>query len=75
MSQELRETIAKWARQRRPAPREPLGLDPCCPFAALLEQRLQSLAEEVKEMKTRLYGLIFVVLGAVVVEVLLRLAR
>ncbi|GEM_PF-1273320 len=38
-----------------------------------LEARLQRLEEEVREIKGRINGLIFVVLGAVIAQLLLRL--
>jgi vacuolar-type H+-ATPase subunit D/Vma8 len=37
-----------------------------------LEARLQRLEEDVREVKTRVNGLIFVVLGAVIAQLVLR---
>ena len=42
-------------------------------FRAATEQRLRSLEREIAEVKGRINGLIFVVAGAVVTEVVLKL--
>ena len=42
-------------------------------FRAAVEERLRSLDDDVHELKGRLNGLIFVVLGAVVTQVILKL--
>ena len=42
-------------------------------FRAAVEERLRALDDDVHELKGRLNGLIFVVLGAVVTQVILRL--
>jgi hypothetical protein len=41
-------------------------------FRAAVEQRLMSLERDIGELKSRLNGLIFVVLGAVVTQVVLK---
>ena len=41
-------------------------------FRAAVEQRLRSLERDIGELKSRLNGLIFVVLGAVVTQVVLK---
>ena len=43
-------------------------------FRAATEQRLRALEREVAEVKGRVNGLIFVVAGAVITQVVLRLA-
>jgi hypothetical protein len=71
------------ARRRRRAVRRanaaggapPLDLDPHSAYELLTRQMVQSLSEELREIRVRVNGLIFVTLGAVVTEVLLRLAR
>ncbi len=44
-------------------------------FRAVTEERLRSLEREVAEVKGRINGLIFVVAGAVITQVVLRLAQ
>ncbi len=44
-------------------------------FRAATEQRLRSLEREVAEVKGRINGLIFVVGGAVITQVVLRLVQ
>ncbi len=44
-------------------------------FRAATEQRLRSLEREVAEVKGRVNGLIFVVAGAVITQVVLRLVQ
>jgi len=44
-------------------------------FRAATEQRLRSLEREVAEVKGRVNGLIFVVTGAVVTQVVLKLVQ
>jgi hypothetical protein len=44
-------------------------------FRAAVQQRLRSLERDVGEVKTRVNGLIFVVIGAVITQVVLRLAQ
>ena len=42
-------------------------------FRAVVNQRLQNLERDVGELKGRLNGLIFVVMGAVIAQLVLRL--
>ncbi len=44
-------------------------------FRAATEERLRSLEREVAEVKGRINGLIFVVAGAVITQVVLRLVQ
>lgn len=54
---------------------EKLDLTPGCTFGALVEQRLEHIESELVEAKGRLNGLIFLVVGAVVVEIVMRLVK
>ncbi|MDP2954744.1 MAG: hypothetical protein Q8O76_15680 [Chloroflexota bacterium] len=58
-----------------PEGRARVDLAPGCPFGALVEQRLRGLEERVDEVKARLNGLLFLVAGAVLVEIILRFLR
>jgi hypothetical protein len=44
-------------------------------FRAAVEQRLLSLERDIGEMKGRLNGLIFVVVGAVITQLVLKVAQ
>lgn len=48
-------------------------LTPGCPFGAVLEQRVHDLEQDFGELRGRVYGLIFLVLGSVILEVVMRL--
>lgn len=61
-------------RGRRRAP-APFNIEPGCPFGALVRERLADLEHHLDEVKARLNGLLFLVAGAVVVDVVLRLVR
>lgn len=71
------------ARRRRRAARRvgagggasPLDLDPHSAYELLTRQMVQALTEELREIRLRVNGLIFVTLGAVLTEVLLRIVR
>ena len=61
-------------RLRGPGPqRAKVDLSPDTPFDALLEERMRSLESLVDELKARINGLLFLVVGAVVVQVVLNL--
>jgi hypothetical protein len=70
MSERIRRETQRLVRQLH-APRPTLG--PESAYEALLDQRLQTLAAQLEELKGRVNGLIFLVVGTVVTEVVLRL--
>jgi len=77
-SDELKGAIARLLRGGRgtPAPPRPaVSIAPGCAFGAVVEERLKELERSLGEVKARLNGLIFLVVGAVVLEVVLRLVR
>ncbi|MEK7282122.1 MAG: hypothetical protein AAB037_07230 [Chloroflexota bacterium] len=72
-SEELKEALGQLVgRKARPAP---LVLTPGCPFGAVVESRLGELEREFGDIKGRLNSLFFLVIGAVMVEVVLRVLR
>lgn len=75
MSQRLRAVLARLFRAGRAGMEGQTVVDvrPRSAFDALLDQRLTSLEKRVDEMRGRVYGLIFLVLGAVAVQTVLRL--
>jgi hypothetical protein len=53
---------------------ERVDLGPGSAYEAVTRQMVDGVAEDVREIKERLNGLLFVVVGAVVVDVVLRVA-
>jgi len=47
---------------------------PSSTFEALLQERLRAVEEDLSEIRGRVNGLIFLVVGAVLVQLLLRIA-
>jgi hypothetical protein len=60
-------------RQAPPQARPDLG--PVSPFDALLEQRIAALERAVEDVKGRVNGLIFMVVGAVIAQIVLGFLR
>ena len=54
--------------------RAPVDLAPGSAYEALTRQMVEALTEELDEIKGRLNGLLFMVAGAIVIDVVLRLA-
>ena len=67
----LERSIARFRRPAEPNGRSPSRLSAAA-FRAAVELRLANLEREVADLKGRLNGLIFVVLGAVITQVVLR---
>lgn len=70
--EELAQALRRLARGRR---RDPVSVEPGCPFGAVVRQRVADLERQVDDVQGRLYGLLFLVAGAVVVDIVLRLVR
>ena len=56
------------------AGRETISLEPASVYEAVTRQMVLGVSEELREIKTRLNGLLFMVAGSVLLEVALRLA-
>jgi hypothetical protein len=70
-SDELGDAIRKL---RKPSP-PGVDLSPASTFDAVLEQRVSHLERHVDEVKTRVNGLVFLVAGAVIVQIVLGFFR
>jgi hypothetical protein len=72
---ELRERLR--ASRERDEEREtpPLNLDPRSTYEVLTRQMVSDLADELREIRQRVNGLIFVTVTAVITDVVLRLTR
>ncbi len=55
--------------------RETISLEPASAYEAVTRQMVLGLSEELREIKTRLNGLLFMVAGSVLLDVALRLAN
>jgi hypothetical protein len=73
-SRRLEKAIARFRPPSREAADEPTRIS-AAEFRAATEQRLRSLERELAEVKGRINGLIFVVAGAVITQVVLKLAQ
>lgn len=54
-------------------PVEPLDLSPASTFEALTRQMVETLVEEVREIRTRLNSLVFMMVGAMLLDVIARI--
>ena len=68
-SEELKKAIEKLKRP----PEGGVDLSPRTPFDALLAERIKGLERQVDELKGRVNGLMLLVAGAVIVQVILNL--
>ncbi len=74
----LREAVARLTRRLvRPAPPRPPRPDaqPCCAYELVTRQMLEDMRAELAELKARLNGLLFMLAGALLVDIILRLVR
>jgi len=72
-AQKLKGAIARLAR-RSPRPSQPpLNTTPGCAFGAVEEERLRGLEQQLDEIKGRVNGLFYTLVGAVIAEIVLRL--
>jgi len=74
---ELQRLLGKLLRRSTGIAREAARVDvtPGCIFGVVVDQRLTFLEKGLGELKSRLNGLIFLVVGAVLVEIVLRLVK
>jgi len=72
-AQGLKGAIARLAR-RSPRPSQtPLSTAPGCAFGAVVEERLRGLQQQLDEIKGRVNGLLYTLVGAVILEIVMRL--
>lgn len=78
MSDELVQLLSRLMRRRlRPDSRGAAASAfdaPTTTFEVLLQERLRAVEEDLSEIRGRVNGLIFLVVGAVLVQLLLRIA-
>lgn len=73
--QELRERLRATRERGEERPAPPLDLDPRSTYEVLTRQMVGDLADELREIRQRVNGLIFVTATAVITDVVLRLTR
>jgi hypothetical protein len=56
-----------------PADHDPIDLRPATAFEAITRQMVESLAEDLREIKGRLNSLIFMLVGAILLEIVSRM--
>lgn len=72
MSERPSERLARMVRERTEPHR--IDMTPATAFEAITRRMVEDLASEVRDLRGRIDRLIFVVLGAIIVDILLRLA-
>ncbi|MBI4340374.1 MAG: hypothetical protein HY680_10565 [Chloroflexi bacterium] len=72
-SKDLKQTINALVQSARGAGHGPVDTAPACAFGAVVDQRLKDLEKGLEEVKSRLNSLIYLVAGAVLIEVVMRL--
>jgi uncharacterized protein involved in exopolysaccharide biosynthesis len=72
MADELTAALRKLVRRVRPAANSAPLAEPATAFEALLRQRVEALEREVADLRGRVFGLLFVVAGGVLAQVLAR---
>ncbi len=56
-----------------PPDHDPIDLRPATAFEAITRQMVESLSEELREIKSRLNSLIFMMIGAILLEIVSRM--
>ena len=73
-AQKLKRVIARLVRKSPALDHTPLSTAPGCAFGAVEEQRLRGLEQQLDEIKGRVNGLLYTLVGAVILEIVMRLA-
>lgn len=73
-TKKLGDALRRLVQKRTPLSAR-VDLSPGCAFGVVVDERLKEMERQLGEVKDRLNGLIYLVIGAVVVEVVLRLIR
>lgn len=73
LEEALGRLAGRW-RARRPGPAQ-LSLSPGCAYGVRYAQAMEDLQKDVTELKGRLNGLLFLLAGAVALEVVIRIVK
>jgi hypothetical protein len=69
------ETTTETARPRRRATRTGRNRSAAAAFQAVVEERLRNLEQQLNELKGRVNGLIFLIIGVVITQLVLRMLQ
>ncbi len=72
-SEEMIALLRKLRQGSKALPQPRVDITPGCAFGAVVDQRLKDLEQHIEELKARVNGLIYLVIGAVIVQVIMRL--
>ena len=75
LSDQLPNQLKDAIRNLRRRAQAGVDISPRSPFDALLEERLKALERQVEELKGRVHGLMFLIAGAVVVQIVVSFFR
>ena len=72
-ARKLKGVIARLARKSPMPAQIPLNTTPGCAFGAVVDERLRGLQQQLDEIKGRVNGLLYTLVGAVILEIVMRL--
>ncbi len=75
MASKLERALAQFRRRQRAAQKEGTWPSSGDPFRAVVEERLRHLEQQLGELKGRVNGLIFLVAGTVLTQVILKIIQ
>jgi IS4 transposase len=75
MASKLERALAQFRRRQRAAQKEVIKASSSDPFRAVVEERLHHLEQQLGELKGRVNGLIFLVAGTALTQVIIKLIQ
>jgi IS4 transposase len=75
MASKLERALAQFRRRQRAAQKEDAKPSSGGPFRAVVEERLRHLEQQLGELKGRVNGLIFLVAGTALTQVIIKLIQ
>jgi IS4 transposase len=75
MASKLERALAQFRRRQRAAEKEDANASSGDPFRAVVEERLHHLEQQLGELKGRVNGLIFLVAGTALTQVIIKLIQ
>ncbi|MGD0205416.1 MAG: hypothetical protein ABSB57_03105 [Dehalococcoidia bacterium] len=75
MASKLERALAQFRRRQRAAQKEGTETSNGDPFRAVVEERLHHLEQQLDELKGRVNGLIFLVAGTALTQVIIKLIQ
>ena len=75
MASKLERALAQFRRRQRAAQKEGIKASSDDPFRAVVEERLRHLEQQLDELKGRVNGLIFLVVGTVLTQVIIKIIQ